>query len=81
MNKQLYFLKQDGWFEYEMTGNQLTLSLDELISWAYDIMKRERYRNYIIKEGPHPLPPLQNGEGPGVRSWAKRRRNESKQYI
>lgn len=61
MSRRLFFLKQEGWFEVEMTGNLLNCSLDELIGWAYDMMERCHYRNYIIKEGPQSLPSLQDG--------------------
>ena len=62
MNKRLFFLRQDGWFEFQMTGNLSSLSLDDLIGWAYGMMERHQYRNYWITESSHrPCgPPLSN---------------------
>ncbi|MBN1416662.1 MAG: hypothetical protein JW973_16285 [Bacteroidales bacterium] len=56
MNKRLFFLKSDGWFEAKIAGKILNAPADELIRYAYGIMERYRYRNYLITESPHPLP-------------------------
>jgi hypothetical protein len=52
MNKRLFFLKQDGWFEAELTGKLLHASGEELVLWAYAMMERKNYRNYLITENP-----------------------------
>jgi hypothetical protein len=57
MNKQLFFLKRDGWFEAELTENMLHATLEDLINWAYTVMERNHYRNYRIKEEPLPCFP------------------------
>jgi len=62
MNKRLFFLKHEGWFEAELSGKLLSASGEELILWAYDMMDRYNYRNYWIMESstlltPHSSPP------------------------
>jgi hypothetical protein len=52
MNKRLFFLKQDGWFEADMTGKLLNVPVEELSRWAYTMMERHNYRNYLITENP-----------------------------
>lgn len=52
MNKRLFFLNQDGWFEQEMSGGLISASHDELVLWAYAMMERKNYRNYLITENP-----------------------------
>jgi hypothetical protein len=52
MNKRLFFLTNDGWFEEEITGKLLQASYDELVLWAYAMMERKNYRNYLITENP-----------------------------
>ncbi|OGL47206.1 MAG: hypothetical protein A2161_14490 [Candidatus Schekmanbacteria bacterium RBG_13_48_7] len=52
MTKRLFFLKQDGWFQAEVTGNLLHASNEELVLWAYAMMERKNYRNYLITENP-----------------------------
>ena len=52
MNKRLFFLKQDGWFEAEVTEKLLNSSNEELFRWAYAMMDRHNYRNYLITENP-----------------------------
>jgi len=52
MNKRLFFLKGDGWSEFEMSGKLLKATQEELILWAYEMMERYGYRNYLITENP-----------------------------
>jgi len=52
MNKRLFFLNNEGWFEEEITGKLLQASQDELVLWAYAMMERKNYRNYLITENP-----------------------------
>lgn len=52
MNKRLFFLNHDGWFEEEITGKLLHASQEELVLWAYAMMERKNYRNYLITENP-----------------------------
>jgi hypothetical protein len=52
MNRRLFFLNHDGWFEHEMSGGLLSASHDELVLWAYAMMERKNYRNYLITENP-----------------------------
>jgi hypothetical protein len=54
MNKRLFFLKQDGWFEVEITAKLLNSSSEELFRWAYAMMDKQGYRNYWITENPEP---------------------------
>ena len=54
MNIRLFFLKQDGWFEAELTEKLLHATDEDLIRWAYAMMERYHYRNYRITEKPHP---------------------------
>jgi hypothetical protein len=54
MNMRLFFLKQDGWFEAELTEKLLHATGEDLIRWAYTMMKLHHYRNYWIREEPHP---------------------------
>jgi len=64
MNCRLFFLKQDGWFEAELSGRLLAASGEDLIRWAYTMMERNHYRNYRITESSPRLcePPLSNLE-------------------
>jgi hypothetical protein len=52
MNKRLFFLSKEGWFEEEVSGKLLNATQDELILWAYAMMERKNYRNYLITENP-----------------------------
>ncbi len=52
MNRRLFFLNQDGWFEQEMSGGLISAPHDELVLWAYAMMERKNYRNYLITENP-----------------------------
>jgi hypothetical protein len=52
MNRRLFFLKQEGWFEVEITGKLLQATDTELIRWVYAMMDRYGYRNYLITENP-----------------------------
>jgi len=52
MHKRLFFLNQDGWFEEEVTGKLLQSSHEELVLWAYAMMERKNYRNYMITDNP-----------------------------
>ena len=52
MDRRLFFLNQDGWFEQEMSGGLVSASHDELVLWAYAMMERKNYRNYLITENP-----------------------------
>jgi len=52
MKKRLFFLRQNGWFEVELTGKLLHATYEELIRWIYATMERHNYRNYLITENP-----------------------------
>ena len=52
MNKRLFFLNRDGWFEEEISGRLLTATDEELVLWAYAMMERKNYRNYLITDNP-----------------------------
>lgn len=52
MNRRLFFLSNEGWFEEELTGKLLQAPYDELVLWAYAMMERKNYRNYLITENP-----------------------------
>ena len=52
MNIRLFFLKQDGWFEAELTEELLHATGEDLTRWAYTVMERYHYRNYLITENP-----------------------------
>ncbi len=52
MNKRLFFLSAEGWFEEEISGKLLNASHDELVLWAYAMMERKNYRNYLITDNP-----------------------------
>jgi hypothetical protein len=54
MNKRLFFLAKEGWFEEEVSGKLLHASSEELVLWAYAMMERKNYRNYLITENPEP---------------------------
>jgi len=45
-------LKRDGWFEEEISERLLHASHEELVLWAYSMMERKNYRNYLITENP-----------------------------
>jgi hypothetical protein len=49
---RLFFLDKEGWFETEVTGKLLHASNEELVLWAYAMMERKNYRNYLITENP-----------------------------
>jgi hypothetical protein len=57
MNMRLFFLQKDGWFEAELTEKLLHASGEDLIRWAYAMMERHHYRNYLITEVPIPCLP------------------------
>jgi hypothetical protein len=52
MNKRLFFLSHDGWFEEAISEKLLHASQDEIVLWAYAMMERKNYRNYLITENP-----------------------------
>jgi hypothetical protein len=52
MNKQLFFLSNGEWFEEEVSDKLLHASHEELVLWAYAMMERKNYRNYLITETP-----------------------------
>lgn len=52
MNKRLFFLSTEGWFEEEISGKLLNASHEELVLWAYAMMERKNYRNYLITDNP-----------------------------
>jgi hypothetical protein len=54
MYKRLFFLRHDGWFESRLEGKLLHAGMDEIIPWAYAMMERHHYRNYMITENPRP---------------------------
>jgi hypothetical protein len=55
MNKRLFFLKQDGWFEVEVTESLKNASPEELARWVYAMADQYKYRNYLITENPGPV--------------------------
>jgi len=55
MNKRLFFLKQEGWFEVEVSAKLLKSSNEELLQWTYAMMDKHGYRNYLITENPEPV--------------------------
>jgi hypothetical protein len=55
MNKRLFFLKQDGWFEVEVTESLKNASPEELARWVYAMADQYKYRNYLITENPWPV--------------------------
>jgi len=57
MNMRLFFLKQDGWFEAELTEKLLHATAEDVIRWAYAMMEMHHYRNYLITERTQPCPP------------------------
>jgi hypothetical protein len=52
MNKRLFFLRQDGWFEVEVSAKLLKSSNEELFKWTYAMMDKHGYRNYLVTENP-----------------------------
>ena len=52
MIRRLFFLKHDGWFEEELSGRLLHANQEELVLWAYAMMERKNYRNYLITDDP-----------------------------
>jgi hypothetical protein len=55
MEKRLFFLKKEGWFEAEITENLKNASPDELAQWVYAMADRYKFRNYLITENPGPV--------------------------
>ena len=53
MEKRLFFLREDGWFEAELTRGLMLASHEELIRWACIAMSRFGYRNYMVTENPY----------------------------
>lgn len=50
---RLFFLrKEDGWFETGIEGKLKNASAEELVMWAYDMMDRNHYINYLLTENP-----------------------------
>lgn len=52
MNKRLFFLKYDGWVEEDISDKLAHASREELVLWAYSMMERKNYRNYLITDNP-----------------------------
>jgi hypothetical protein len=52
MNKRLFFLNRDGWFEEAVSDKLLNAPHEELILWVYAMMERKNYRNYLITDNP-----------------------------
>jgi len=50
--KRLFFLTREGWLEEEISGKLLHATQEELVLWAYAMMERKNYRNYLITENP-----------------------------
>jgi hypothetical protein len=63
MNIRLFFLKQDGWFEAELSEKLLHATGEDRIRWAYAMMEQNHYRNYRIRESIHPLSSREFGTG------------------
>ncbi len=55
MQKRLFFLKKEGWFEAEVAAKLLNSSNEELLQWTYAMMDKHGYRNYLITENPEPV--------------------------
>jgi hypothetical protein len=55
MQKRLFFLKQEGWFEVEITEKLKDASPEELTQWVYAMADMHKYRNYLITENPEPV--------------------------
>jgi hypothetical protein len=51
---RLFFLSKEGWFEEEISGKLLHATQEELVLWAYAMMERKNYRNYLITDNPVP---------------------------
>ncbi len=49
---RLFFLSKEGWFEEEISGKLLHATQEELVLWAYAMMERKNYRNYLITDNP-----------------------------
>jgi len=49
---RLFFLSKEGCFEEEISGKLLHATQEELVLWAYAMMERKNYRNYLITEKP-----------------------------
>jgi hypothetical protein len=52
MAMRLFFLKKEGWFEAEIAGKLKDAPAEELFRWAYAMMDKHQYRNYLITENP-----------------------------
>ena len=52
MNKRLFFLKNDGWVEEDISDKLTHATHEELVLWAYSMMERKNYRNYLVSENP-----------------------------
>ncbi len=52
MKKRLFFLTHEGWIEEELSGKLLHTTREELVLWAYAMMERKNYRNYLVTENP-----------------------------
>ena len=52
MQRRLFFLKKDGWFEADITEKLLNSPNEELFQWTYAMMDKHGYRNYLITENP-----------------------------
>ncbi len=52
MTRQLFFLSNGEWFEEPLDGKMLHASHEELVLWAYAMMERKNYRNYMVTENP-----------------------------
>lgn len=48
----MFFLKNGGWFEEELSVRLQQTSNEELVLWAYAMMERKNYRNYLITDNP-----------------------------
>jgi len=52
MKKRLFFLTHEGWIEEELSSKLLHATREELVLWAYAMMERKNYRNYLVTENP-----------------------------
>ena len=68
MEKRLFFLRQDGWVEAQLSRNLLVASHEELARWAYAMTERHGYRNYMITENPQCI--ITGRAKPMIRAYA-----------
>lgn len=58
MQRRLFFLRHDGWFEVEISGKLLHTTDTELLQWVYKVTEISGYRNYMVSENPQTESPV-----------------------